>query len=96
MYPICCINNKFITNRAKTIKNVVVVNEELTAEEWKRRYERERDKAMRLRSILLSMENEVKRWRTGERVPNSDWSSTSETYSTQMTDSGFLLTLTSI
>ena len=69
-------NLKLLQNSAKTIRNVVVVNEEqtLTAEEWKRRYERERDKVMRLKAV----ENEVKRWRNGEQVPASEWSTTSE------------------
>lgn len=55
--------------RAKTIKNVVIVNEELTAEEWKRRYERERDKVARLKGQLSRLELEVNRWRSGENVP---------------------------
>uniref|UniRef100_A0A0N5BT99 Kinesin-like protein n=1 Tax=Strongyloides papillosus TaxID=174720 RepID=A0A0N5BT99_STREA len=59
--------------RAKTIKNVVVVNEELSAEEWKRRYERERDKVARLKNHLLLVEAELKRWRSGEKVPESEW-----------------------
>uniref|UniRef100_A0AAF5DHU6 Kinesin-like protein n=1 Tax=Strongyloides stercoralis TaxID=6248 RepID=A0AAF5DHU6_STRER len=59
--------------RAKTIKNVVVVNEELSAEEWKRRYERERDKVVRLKNHLLLVEAELKRWRSGEKVPESEW-----------------------
>lgn len=50
---------------AKTIKNVVVVNEELTAEEWKRRYEREREKVLRLRAQLAAAEKELERWRRG-------------------------------
>ncbi|CAG0903839.1 unnamed protein product, partial [Darwinula stevensoni] len=54
--------------RAKTIKNVVTVNEELTAEEWKRRYERERDKVSRLRAQLDRMQAELSRWRGGETV----------------------------
>jgi kinesin family protein 5 len=51
--------------RAKTIKNVVVVNEELTAEEWKRRYEREREKVLRLRAQLNAADAELNRWRKG-------------------------------
>jgi len=51
--------------RAKTIKNTVMVNEELTAEEWKRRYERERDKCARLRGLIERYEDELARWRHG-------------------------------
>ncbi|CAG2122919.1 unnamed protein product, partial [Medioppia subpectinata] len=55
--------------RAKTIKNVVIVNEELTAEEWKKRYEREKEKVNKLRGQISRLEGEVNRWRGGESVP---------------------------
>ncbi len=55
-------------SRAKTIKNSVTVNEELTAEEWKRRYEREKEKVARLRGKLERAEEELERWRKGETV----------------------------
>jgi kinesin family protein 5 len=64
----------------------VVINEELTAEEWKRRYEKERDKVSQLRGILQKMEFELKRWRCGEKIQETEWSSLS--VNSQLTDSG--------
>ena len=58
--------------RAKTIKNTVIVNEVLTAEEWKRRFEKERDRATKLRNQLSRVENELSRWRNGEAVPRDE------------------------
>lgn len=51
--------------RAKCIKNSVTVNEELTAEEWKRRWEKEREKVARLKGQLSRAEMELERWRRG-------------------------------
>ncbi|KAK3750416.1 hypothetical protein QZH41_016980 [Actinostola sp. cb2023] len=76
---ICCSPSSFndaetrstlmFGQRAKTIKNVVVINEELTAEEWKRRYEKEKDKNTKLRTALQKYDLEINRWRGGESVP---------------------------
>lgn len=59
--------------RAKTIKNIVTVNEELTAEEWRIRYERLQAKARRMKEIIVRLEAELKRWRSGENVDTKEW-----------------------
>ncbi|XP_071549968.1 kinesin heavy chain-like isoform X2 [Panulirus ornatus] len=58
--------------RAKTIKNCVTVNEELTAEEWKRRYNKEKEKNTKLKAQVECMETELARWRSGEKVSSED------------------------
>ena len=57
------------SHRAKTIKNKVAVNVELTAEEWRRRYEKMKDSNQKLRLIIEKYEAELARWRAGESVP---------------------------
>jgi kinesin family protein 5 len=49
-----------------------MVNEELTAEEWKRRWEKEREKVARLKGQLSRAELELERWRRGETVTKDE------------------------
>jgi len=49
--------------RAKTIKNSVQANVELTADQWRKKYEKERDRAKQFANMVAHLEKELTRWR---------------------------------
>ncbi|KAJ8314002.1 hypothetical protein KUTeg_008563 [Tegillarca granosa] len=61
---ICCSPASY--NESETKSTLLF---ELTAEEWKRRYEKEKEKNGKLKAMLAKFEAELQMWRSGQEVP---------------------------
>ncbi|KAF4080165.1 hypothetical protein AMELA_G00167370 [Ameiurus melas] len=55
--------------RAKSIRNTVCVNLELTAEEWKKKYYKEKQKGVNMKELVEKLQTELNQWKTGVYVP---------------------------
>lgn len=60
-------------SRAKNIKNKVRANISVGEDQWKVKYENEKEQTAILQDIIEQLEFEAAKWRSGETVPLDEW-----------------------